>query len=217
MKYLLTFAMLVGLSTLVSCGSSDKEEKPEEVVPTVKTIPEYVIVEASNKTYPHWLKEPEMGDKVKNRKRNRYFISESEHTSKRLCLKSAKTRASAHIAGEIAQFIKNTYAEATQGGGDEEVTEYMQEQLASETQAFVVGVQKVRDFWEKRFYKEELGAEKNRRVYNCFALVKISKEHLAKAIKNAQAKLYDGIRNPEVKKKTEKILEDTADAFNKIQ
>ncbi len=208
--------LLVVLATFVSCGSKEVKENPEKVVPTVKTQPEYVILSASRKSYPKWLETPELGDKAKNRKKYRYFISEAEHASKRLCLQSAKTRATAHIASEIAQFIKNSYSEATQGGGDEEVTEYMQEQLASETQAFVVGARVIKTFWEKRYYKEELGAEEDKRIYNCFALVKISKRNLDKAVRSAQAKLLNGIKNPEVKQKTDKILKEAASAFDKI-
>lgn len=208
--------MILGLLTLVSCGSSDKKEVAKEVAPSVKTQPDFIIQEMSSRTYPKWLENPAKGDKSANRKKNRYFINASEHASKRLCLKSAEARATAQVAGEIAQFIKNTYAEATQGGGDEEVSEYMQEQLAQETQAFVVGSRVLKTFWEKRFYKEELGAEEDKRVFNCSALVRISKKNLAKAVRSAQAKLLDGISNPEVKKKTNKIIGDVADAFNKV-
>ncbi len=216
MKKILSLVMLLSLVSFVGCGSKEKKEVVKVVEPSVQTQPDFIIQEMSAKNYPKWIKSPDKGDKSKFRKKNRYFVNSSEHASKRLCLKSAEARATAHVAGEIAQFIKNTYAEATQGGGDEDVSEYMQEQLAQETQAFVVGSRVLRTFWEKRFYKEELGAEEDKRIFSCFALVRISKKNLAKAVKAAQAKLLNGIEDPEVKKKTDKIIGDVAEAFNKV-
>jgi len=217
MKKIISLLMVLGLLGLVSCGSKDKKESANEVTPSVQTQPDYIIQEMSKNPAPKWIKAPQKADKSKVRRKYRYFVNSSEHASKRLCLRSAEARATAHVAGEIAQFIKNTYAEATQGGGDEEVSEYMQEQLAQETQAFVVGSRVLKTFWEKRFYKEELGAEEDKRVYSCFAVVRISKKNLAKAVRSAQAKLLDGIENPEVKQKTKKIIGDVANAFNKVR
>ena len=221
MKKLVVFLSFVSMLGLVSCGSKKevKEIKKEEVSSVVAVRADFVVQERSTRdnSMPKWIEKPSLGEKSKMRKKSRYFVSESEHTSKRLCIKSAQARATARIASEIAQFIKNTYAEATQGGGDEEVSEYMQEQLAQETQAFVIGSRVLENFWEKRFYKEELGAEEDKRVFRCFSLVKIGKKNLAKAVRNSQAKLLDGISNPEVKKKTNKIIKDVANKFNDVQ
>ena len=141
--------MLLSLVSFVGCGSKEKKEVAKVVEPSVQTQPDFVIQEMSAKKYPKWIATPNKGDKGKFRKKNRYFVNSSEHASKRLCLKSAEARATAHISAEIAQFIKNTYAEATQGGGDEDVSEFMQEQLAQETQSFVVGSRVLKTFWEK--------------------------------------------------------------------
>lgn len=210
MKKLFFFAMISLVAT--SCGSSAKKEEVKEERVFKK---DYDLVDASDKLSPEWIDEPSKGDASKERKNFRYFVNESANTEKRLCLRSAEARATARIAQEIAQFMKNSYAEATQNG-DSEVNEYMQEQLATEAQAFVVGSQVVKTYWEKRSYKEALGAEEDKVEYNCFALVKMPKKTLEKAVKSSVRKLVEGIENPEVKQKTDKALSEVASKFTEL-
>lgn len=215
MKMITTLApILMGL-VLVSCGSSEKKEEPK---PTPRTFQkDYTLMDASAGLTPEWIEEPTKGDSAKEVKNYRYFVSEGQNKNKRLCVRSAEARASARIAAEIAQFIKNTYGESTQGGGDEEVTEYMEESLAQEAQSFIVGAQVHKSYWEKRRYQQSLGAAQDEVKYTCFALMKMSKKALAKAIKNSTAKLYQNIQDPEVKTKTQKVLKDASDAFNNLE
>lgn len=209
MKRFISIIALTGL--VVSCGSKQvQEEKPREFVK------DYNVVDASETITPSWILAPETGDKSSSAADNKFFVNESENINKRLCLRSAEARATSYIASEIAQFIKNSYAEATQGGESEVVSEYMQEQLASETQSFIVGSSVHKTYWEKRSYKKDLGAVENKVLYNCFALVKISKKNLEKAIENSKAKLLNSIKDPEVKSKTDSILEDVATKFNEV-
>jgi hypothetical protein len=212
MKLLTTLAVMASL-TLVGCASKKVAEKKDE---GRKFKKDYVLVDASAKELPNWIDKPSKGDKSKVRKKNRYFVNESAHSNKRLCERSAEARATARIAQEIAQFMKNSYAEATQGGADEDVTEYMQEQLATESQAFIIGASVLKTYWEKRGYKESLGAEEDMSKYTCFALVKMSKKSLEKAVKKSRAKLLGEIEDPEVKKKTDKALDHVAKKFNDL-
>ncbi len=215
MKKLLALFMVMAL--VASCGSSKKETAPK-VDDTLKTQPDYKLLETSTgkSTRPEWVLEPSKGDKSKERKKNRYFVNESEHSSKRLAVRSAEARATARIAQEIAQFMKNTFAEATQGGEGEDVTEYMQEQLAQEAQTFIVGARVIKTYWEKRRYLEAMGAEEDKTVYTAYALVKIGKKALEKAVRRSRAKLLGDIA-PEVKQKTDKILKDVDKAFTDLE
>ena len=207
-----TVLSLVTMLGLVGCASKTTEEKKEER--TFKK--DYVLMDASAKSFPNWVDKPSKGDKSKERKKNRYFVNESAHVNKRLCMRSAEARATARIAQEIAQFMKNSYGEATQGGADEDVTEFMEEQLATESQAFIVGSSILKTYSEKRGYKEALGAEEDMKKFHCFALVKMSKKSLEKAVKASRAKLLGEIEDPEVKKKTGAALVDVAKKFSDL-
>ena len=203
MKKLLSLILLM---SLVSCGSTPKIEEEIEKNEDRELTKDYVLMNASDKALPTWIKVPSQGDYAKKRSSNRYFVNEAMNSNKRFCVSTAQKRARTFIAEEIATFIKNSYANAMQGGGDEEVSEYIQEQLAAEAQAFVIGSSVLKSYWEKRNYLKKLGADQNEKKYNCFALVKMSKDNLEHAIKKSRAKLLNNISNPEVKQKTEKAL-----------
>lgn len=174
--------MLSLLSVLiVSCSSGPKEREFKVT---------YSVVNASQKVEPNWLNEPEKGErKEKDVKKHDYFVSESEHKNKRLCVKSAEARATAKVASEISQYIKNYYEENVSGNQDEAAISYMNENLTQDAQAFVVGAKVYRTYWEKRKYDMEKGASEDREVYACNALIKMNKSNLAKAIKRAVKKI----------------------------
>jgi hypothetical protein len=200
------------LVAIASCSSSQKENEPRDF-----EGPTFQLMDASSKALPRWIDAPVEGDVAKERDKHRYFISESSHVNKRLCTRSAEARATTKIAQEVAQFIKNSYAEATQGSSDDDVSEYMQEQLAQETQSFLVGAGVIQNYWEQRRYKVELGAEEDAVKFQCYALVRISKKSLTKAMAAARAKLLNNVQNTEVKAKTEQIIEEAEKAFvNKV-
>lgn len=216
MKKLVSLFMIAAL--VASCGSSKKNEAPKQEDESRKIQIDYKLLGTSTgkSTPPEWIASPSKGDKSKMRKKNRYFVNESEHASQRLAVRSAEARATARIAQEIAQFMKNTFAEATQGGEGEDVTEYMQEQLAQEAQTFIVGASVIKTYWEKRKYLESMGAEEDKTVFKAYALVRMSKKDVEKAVQRSRAKLLGEIEDPEVKKKTDKILKDVDDAFAKV-
>lgn len=220
MKLVNGILMLSALS-LVGCSSAKKADMSEEKVAAgeekIKTeAPDFVIMEASQPTRPAWILDPILGDEVKERKKSRYFINESKNVNQRLCVRSAEARATSQIAREIAQFMKNSYTEATQNDGDE-ATEHMEEQLAQEAQSFIVGAQTHKTFWEKRRYKEELGAEEDKTEFNCYALVKMTKKDVEKAVKSSRQKLLDGLKDPEVKQKAVKALAGAEQAFADLE
>ncbi len=207
MNKIILITILTTSFVLTSCSSKPTPRKATRT---------YKVVDFSNAVKPEWFEDVSKGDTSKAQKSNRYFISESEHKNKRLCLKSAEARATATVASEIAQFIKNTYGEST-SADEAEVSDYMTESLAQETQAFVVGAQVHKRYWEQRSYEKELGAKRNYKKYACHTLIKMKKKALAKAIKNSTAELYKAIKDPEVKENTKKILKDVAQKFNEAK
>lgn len=213
--------MMLSTFALVGCSSAKKAEMTEEQVAkkeeVIKTeAPDYVIAEVSQPTRPAWILDPMLGDEVKERKKSRYFVNESKNVNQRLCVRSAEARATSQIAREIAQFMKNSYTEATQNEGDEAV-EHMEEQLAQESQSFIVGAKTHKTFWEKRKYKEELGAEEDKTEFNCYALVKMTKKDVEEAVKRSRKKLLENLEDPEVKKKAEKALAGAEQAFANLE
>lgn len=219
-KSVLCLTMLVTLLGLASCGSSKPKADAEIIEPleparTAKK--DYEVLDFSDASTPTWVKHPSQIDPEDERSKNRYFISEASHTDQRLCIKSSEVRATARIASEIAQFMKNSYSEATQGGGDEKVSEYMQEQLAQDAESFLVGAQVSKTYWEKRKYQEKLGAPEDKTKFYCYSLVKMDKKQLETAIKKSSDKLLSGVKNPEVKKKTEKILKEVGNKFTELE
>lgn len=212
---------------LVSCSSNSKKEtestnKEEPVIVNTNPVREfkldYEVIDASDKQLQLWIKEPSLSENTsEERKKYRYFVNESSNQNQRLCEKSAEARATAHIASEIAQFFKNSYSEALQGGESEIATEYMQESLGQEAQSFIVGASVVKKYWEKRSYKVDLGANTDHIKFYCYAAVKIAKKDLEKAIDRSREKLLKQITAPEVKTKTKEVLKEIGKKFIELE
>lgn len=219
-KSVLFLTVLVTLLGLASCGSSKPKsdgDVVEPIEPARTAKKDYEVLDFSEASTPSWVKHPSQVDFTnEEREKNRYFVNEASHTDQRLCTKSAEVRATARVASEIAQFMKNSYAEATQGGGDEKVSEYMQEQLAQDAESFLVGVQVTKTYWEKRKYQEKLGAPEDKTKFYCYAVVKMDKKHLENALKKSADKLLNEVKNPEVKQKTDKILKEASSKFTEL-
>lgn len=210
---LLQVLMVLSLIFNVACSSKGKDGEKREFTK------DYVVVDAKEERLPGWLNEPvAWAEKNDDEfKKNHYFVSTTGLIeNQRLCEKSAEAQAAAKIAGEIAQFIKNSYAQSVQGDSNDEVETYMEDTLAQEIQSFLVGAKLYRNYWEKRKYSEELGAEENKTGLICSALMKIEKSVLKNAIKNSQEKLMEQATNPESKKKVGEAIKDAEAKFDAI-
>ena len=209
-------ALMIVMVLAYGCASSkgkDGEEREFDLT--------YKVINAEYKSIPGWLTEPEgwaqLNDKA-DAKKFRYFVSTTDLIkNKRLCTKSAEAQAAAKIAGEITQFIKDSYAQTVSGDGDAEVETYMDETLAQEIQAFIVGARVHRTYWEERAYKEDMGAEADKTGYVCSALMKMSASTLQAAIKKAAKKVEGVTTDPESKEKVKKALDDVEKKFETIR
>ncbi len=202
--------MVLVLIFIAGCSSVGKDGEKRELKK------EYIVVDAKYERYPGWINEPVVwaSKNDKKHRKYRYFVSTTGLIkNKRLCMKSAEAQANATIAGEISQFIKNSYAQSVQGNEGDDVEQYMEDTLAQEIQSFLVGAAVFRKYWEKRVYKVELGAEVEKRGLVCSALMKMKKKTIEKAINKAMKKLIDQVSNPESKKKVEAALDDVAKKF----
>ncbi len=186
MKLIIT--TFLSLAFVVSCSSS---KKPREF-----KLP-YKVVNASDKIEPDWLNNAE---KYEDKKKGiNYFVSSAEHATRRLCMKSSEVRASAAIAGEVAQEIKSDYTEVTREEDEETIT-FMSESLRQVIQTEVSGIKTVLQYWEHRkFEEDENGITKV--DYACYTLVGIPEKRLGKAIKLAQKKALSMIPGTDAKAK----------------
>ncbi len=189
MKLLLV--AIIGLTFFASCSSKKKPRNFE--------LP-YKVVNASDRVEPDWLSNAsKYEDKQKGMN---YFVSESEHATKRLCVKSSEVRATAAIAAEVAQEIQSDYTEVTRDE-DSETIKYMSETLKQVIQTEVSGIKTVLQYWEQRKHNEdENGMSKVN--YACYTLVGIPEKRLEKAIKIAQKKALGMVKEDSIREELEK-------------
>ncbi|MBR1778166.1 MAG: M15 family metallopeptidase [Alphaproteobacteria bacterium] len=123
--------------------------------------PNYAVANASSPALPSWLA-PENASDVDSKavaEQNLYFIGSSQAPDLRLCLKSAETRAVQKLTAEITG------------------------QTSENTSVTLNGVSTAGEYWEKRTYQKELGAEKDYTGYKCDVVVKISQTDAVDALK----------------------------------
>jgi hypothetical protein len=145
--------------------------------------PDYTITDASHSSRPDWI-QPEYvkeSDSSANRKEYRYYVDSSENINQRLCLKSAEARATQKVAAEIAQEIVSHYEERVLSN-NETAQEQLSENLAQNLQVILHGIRFQNQYWEKRVYKQELGALKDYATYKCDVVVKIKKTEIIQAL-----------------------------------
>ncbi len=212
MKQILLLSLIIAM--VYGCSSSKGKDGEER-----EFKKSYVVRNAKYARLPGWITEPQGWAKredKKDSKKFRYYVSETEIIkNRRLCVKSAEAQATAAIAGELTQFIKNSFSQAMHGDPDSDVESYMDETLAQEIQSFIVGARVHRSYWEKRTYKEELGAEEDKTGYFCAALVKMKASVVKKAIKKALKRL-EGVADTEAKEKVKDALDKVEKKFDNI-
>lgn len=162
--------------------------------------PTYELIDASETSVPKWVRQEKAAtiDSSSEAKEYRYFVDEAENINKRLCLKSAETRATQKVAAEIAQELVNKYAEMTKSEDDQALAK-MKENLKQNIQVNLHGVAVAGKYWEQRFYKLEKGADKDYKTYKCDANVKMKKADLAAAIEAYKAKTLANLKDGDKK------------------
>ena len=149
----------------------------------------------------------------------RYFVYDTEpKVSRGIACQLANAKAASAVAGEITQFVKDSFGQSVQGdptSNDTALEEYVENTLVQEIQSFVVGAQVFKTYWEKRSYKVEMGAPENKTAYTCAVLIKMSKKNIAKALERAQNLLEKNAKK-ETKENVRGALKDAAEKFNSL-
>lgn len=168
-----TLILFGGIAVLAACSSFE---------------PDYTVTDASHASRPDWIQPENVKESgsSSNRKEHRYYIDSAENINQRLCLKSAEARATQKVASEIAQEVVSRYEERAQSD-NQTALEQVKEKLEQNIQVSLHGVRVQSSYWEKRAYKQELGAPKDYTSYKCDVVVKIKKAELIQALENYKA------------------------------
>ena len=177
---------------------------------------DYKVVDASHQDIPEWVSDLEewLDDEADKKSKYYYYMTEAKN-SRAISCEIAKARSMTLVAEEISTFIKQSFAQTTEGNPlevDEKLSEYVEDRLFKEVKATIVGAKTEKTYWEKRRFQKELGAKKDYDGFVCASLTSISKKNLEKAFKQVETKLVKKAKNTS-KEKVKKILEE---ATNKI-
>lgn len=195
MKKLFVILSLAALFT--ACGSSKKEERSLEEREHEEIQRDYVVVDASSNYRPGWVEDAELWaneTEGHDTKANRYFSFETDpKTSRTAACKLAKSQVNLNIAGEISTFIDRTLATTLEGDASidpnnpqvKDLQQYMEESLVEKVVSEINGAATIKLYWEKRQYKEDLGAKKDYQAFVCSVLVRMNAKNLAEAVTKA--------------------------------
>lgn len=195
-------------TTFIACSSRTLER-------------DYKVVDASAEDIPEWVEDLDewLDDEEEDFEKNRYYIYTTEaKNSRSTACEIAKARSAASVAAEISTFIKQSLAQSKHGDPtktNKKLEEYVQDDLAKEVQAFVVGAQNYKEYWEKRRFMKDLGARKEWDGFVCTSLVKISKTNLKKAFQRSE-KALTAKADIKAKEQVQKIMQEAAKAYDKI-
>lgn len=180
----------------------------------------YEVIDASHQEIPEWIGDLKdwLDDSENDSEQNRYYIYTSEAKNERsTACEIAKARASASVASEVSSYIKQSFAQSKHGDpsvDNPKLSEYVEDNLAKEVQAYLTGVQNYKEYWEQRRFKVELGAQKDSEGFVCSSLVKVSKKDLKRSF-NRASKLLDAkvSQNAEAKRQVKEIMEEASRAY----
>ena len=202
------FMFLILMISMYGC-SSRKLEK------------DYKVVDASSEDIPEWVSNLDewIEDEEKDAKDHKYYIYTTEaKNSRATACEIAKARSASNIAAEISTFIKQSLAQSKTGDPtlkNKKLAEYVQDDLAKEVQAFVVGAQNYKEYWEKKRFLKEKGAEKDWDGYTCTSLVKISKKLLKNAFDRSEKVLVQK-SDSNLKDVVKNIMQDASKAYTNL-
>lgn len=121
-----------------------------------------------------------------------YFVHDAQNANLRLCLKTSETEATRETASVTAKEIVNRFKSKNKAQKNI-VTVELRKSLEQNILINLYNVVVAGEYWEKREYLKEKGAEKNYTAYKCDTVVKIKRTDLAKAIEASKARISQQI------------------------
>ena len=185
-------ALMACVALMAGCSSAPKPEPQNEA--ELKPVPDYegpgyITRVQYPKEQPKWSEDFEKFKRNNDGKGTTYFMGESGDVNDRVAgCELAGLMAKRRISDQIAQKVMSKIGSAKTGtlaldkdsramsslGSD------FQDMVASESTAFLIGVQEYGKFWEERDYTPSGG---RRRVYECQVIVTMDDAHLKDAIR----------------------------------
>ena len=203
--------LLLSLSTIIAVSCSSRSLQKD-----------YTVLDASSQDIPEWVEDLDewIQDEIEKPKKYRFYTYTTEaKNSRAIACEIAHARVDNKVAAEVATFIKQSFAQTKHGDPTKKnakLTEYVQDDLAKEVQAHLSGVKYIKEYWEKRKFDKELGADKNWSGFTCTKLAQVSKSNLKSLFKKAETLLLKKTNSDkESKEYIQKVLADAALAFDK--
>ena len=151
----------------------------------------YIVEESSEGSLraPSWTIQSKAHriDPIAENGKYRYFVDTAQDANRRLCLRSAEVNATRKIASEVSQDIVSLF-ERTDVAGNNLTDSVLKDKIGQNILVNLNGVVVAGQYWEKRQYLKEKGAEKDHTAYKCDVVVKIEKGNLADAIEIFKAR-----------------------------
>ena len=211
--------------SLVACSSTKKEAELEERE-NEDIQRDYVVSDASGKIRPGWVEDPVLWSKEygKDVAKYRFFSYETEpKVGRKVACDLAKANVRADIAAEISTFIDKQLGTSIEGVSsvDENspdvqgLKEYTESTLVEKTKSLVHGASVIKTYWEKRRYKQDLGAKKDYMAYTCAVYIRMDAANLAKAVDNAAKAVIERASKTTVKDNVKNALKNASEDFLK--
>ena len=215
-----TVLVATAMSVLSGCATAPKEGPgPLQAVPAER--PDFVIRDRYPAKQPEWALDFEVFKKANDGKGVSYFLGESGDTNDRVAgCDLARLSAKRRVAEQIAELVMSRIGSARTGvllvdkdsqspsglGSD------FQELIATESVAFLTGVQEYGNSWEERDYSVSGG---KKRVYLCAAVVTIDDTHLREAIRRTGKQVGAALSDPAAKSLVDAAFEKLDQGFGK--
>jgi hypothetical protein len=163
---------LLSVLLILSLGASCSSKKKVKDVDNSETISkDFEIKDASSTIRPGWIEDAEVWSEQENMdvKKYRYFSFETEpKVSREIACNLARANVRSDIAAEITTFVQKSLAESTEGSASidpnnpktQRLRDYVSNTLSERVQSLINGAAVIKTYWEKRNYKQNLGAKK---------------------------------------------------------
>lgn len=217
---------LIVLLALVGACSSKKKVKDIDNTDTISK--DYEVKDASSNIRPGWIEDSMIWAEQEKMdvKKFRYFSFETEpKVSRESACNLAKANAYSDIAREITTFIQKSLASSEEGAASidannprtQPLREFVSNTLAEKVQSLINGAAVIKTYWEKRNYKQSLGAKKDYVGFTCASLVQMENTRLKAAIDKASETIVSKADDPETKENVKKALEKIDEDFVKAR